>query len=54
MSSFSISRDELFDLLFTRKKATTAPMTKREMTIPAIPPPPIPDFLLPSLSEGLL
>jgi len=45
------------DLFFTRKNATIAPTTKIEITIPAMAPPPIPDFLLPSLEpesdEGL-
>lgn len=56
LSSFSISVDDLLDLLlFTKKNATIPPTTNREINIPAMPPPPIPDFLLPpSLSEGLL
>lgn len=41
------------DFLFTRKNATIAPTTMTEITIPAMPPPPIPDFL-PSLLVSLL
>jgi len=58
LSSFSTSPNDFFlDLFFTRKNATIAPTTKIEITIPAMAPPPIPDFLLPSLEpesdEGL-
>nr|GMC77391.1 hypothetical protein Iba_chr03eCG10240 [Ipomoea batatas] len=40
----------LLDLLFITKKATIAPITKMDITIPATAPPPIPDFPPPSLS----
>jgi hypothetical protein len=46
LSSFSISED-LLDLLFTKKKATIPPTRNMDMIIPAMPPAPIPDFLLP-------
>jgi len=39
--------DDLLDLFFTIKNAATAPTTKMDITIPATPPAPIPDFLLP-------
>ena len=39
--------DGLLDLLFTKKNATIAPITRMDITIPAIPPPPIPDLLPP-------
>lgn len=59
LSSFSISDDGFLDLFFTRKNATIAPTTRMEITIPAMPPPPIPDLLLPPpepepLSDGEL
>jgi len=55
LSSFSISED-LLDLLFTKKKATIPPTRNMDMIIPAMPPAPIPDFLLPPpapLPDGL-
>ena len=48
LSVFSMSiDDDLFDLLLllTKKKATRDVTTSSEMTIPAIAPAPIPDFL---------
>lgn len=45
--------DGLLDLLFTKKNATIAPMMRMDITIPAIPPPPIPDLLPPPLADGL-
>ena len=47
LSSFSISEDDLLDLLFTRKNTTIVPTIRMDITIPAMPPPPIPDLLLP-------
>ena len=49
--------DDLFDLLLllTKKKATRAVTTSIEMTMPAIAPTPIPDFLeSPLLVESIL
>lgn len=48
-----MSVDDLLDLRFIIKNATMAPTTKMDITIPATPPPPIPDFLL-LPSDGLL
>lgn len=47
LSVFSMSVEEvLFDRFFlTKKNATTAVTTNNEMTIPAMPPAPIPDLL---------
>lgn len=47
LSVLSMSVDAVFfDLVFLiKKKATTAVTTNNEMTIPAIPPAPIPDLL---------
>lgn len=41
-----MSGDDLLDLRFIMKNATMAPITKMDITIPATPPPPMPDFLL--------
>lgn len=52
-----MSEDDLLDLLFIKKNATIAPTTKTDITIPAMPPAPIPDFLPPPPalpSDGLL
>ena len=56
LSSFSISDNDVLDFLFfIRKNATIAPTIKMDITIPAMPPPPIPDLLLPpTASDGLL
>lgn len=44
-----MSEDDLLDLFLIIKNATIAPTTRIDITIPATPPPPIPDFLLPGL-----
>lgn len=49
LSIFSISEDAFLDLLFTRKNAIIPPTTKRDITMPAMPPAPIPELLPPSL-----
>lgn len=49
LSNFSKSEAGFLDLLFIRKNATIAPTTKTDIIIPAMPPPPIPDFLLSAL-----
>lgn len=48
LSSFSISGDDFLDLLFMTKNAIIPPTTKIDITIPAIPPAPIPELLPPS------
>lgn len=47
MSSFSISAGDFLDRLLTIKNAAMAPITKTDITIPAIAPAPIPDLLSP-------
>lgn len=51
-----MSEDDLLDLLFIKKNATIAPTTKMDITIPAMPPAPIPLLLPPPTlpSDGLL
>lgn len=44
-----MSEEDLLDLFLIIKNATIAPTTRIDITIPATPPPPIPDFLLPGL-----
>ncbi|GER53646.1 WW domain-containing protein [Striga asiatica] len=43
LSSFSMSMGDFLDRLFMTKNATIAPMTRIEITIPAIAPPPMPE-----------
>ena len=45
---FSMSGDDLLDLLFKTKNATIPPTTRIDITIPAIPPAPIPELSPPS------
>lgn len=49
-----MSDDDFLDRLFTIKNAAIAPITKTDIIIPAMAPPPIPDLLPPLWLPPLL